>query len=63
VKNPKWGHILIVEIPSMSMVKESFYANIQSKHAEQGRKVIELPPEVRKKFKPGDHVKVTVEST
>ena len=47
----------------MVKVSETFYANIQSKHAEQGRKVIELPPEIRKKFKPGDHVKVTVEST
>ncbi len=43
--------------------KETFYANIQSKHAEQGRKVIELSPEIREKFKVAEHVKVTVEST
>ena len=42
--------------------KETFFANIQSKHAEQGRKVIELIPDVRDKFSVGDHVKVTVET-
>ena len=45
------------------MAKESFYVNIQSKHAEQGRKVIELPPDVRGKYKVGAHVKVTIETT
>ena len=43
-------------------MKQVFYANIQSKHAEKGRKVIELPPKEREKFDIGDHVKVTVES-
>ena len=45
------------------MTKETFYANIQSKHAEQGRKVIELSPDIRTEFEVGQHVKVTVEST
>ena len=43
--------------------KETFYANVQSKHAEQGRKVIELSPDIRELFKVGQHVKVTIEST
>jgi len=44
-------------------MKKTFYANIQSKHEKQGRKVIELPPDIREEFEVADHVKVTVEST
>lgn len=44
------------------MVKVAFVANIQSKHAKEGRKVIEIPPKERKKFSVQDAVKVTIES-
>ena len=43
-------------------VKVSFVANIQSKHAKEGRKVIEIPPKERKKFDVQAPVKVTLES-
>lgn len=44
-------------------IKQKFFANIQSKDKKEGRKVIELGPDVRELFAVGAHVKVTVEST
>jgi len=42
-------------------VRSEFYANIQSKKIKDGRKVIELPPHIRTKFKVGDSVRVIIE--
>jgi len=41
-------------------VKEKFVANVQSKDHRTGRKIIELPVDVRDKFEPGDTLKVIV---
>jgi len=43
----------------MSLKKE-FIANVQSKDKKTGRKIIELPVDIRGFFKPGDTLKVAV---
>lgn len=40
--------------------KREFIANVQSKDKKTGRKIIELPVDVRGFFKPGDTLKVVV---
>jgi len=40
--------------------KREFIANVQSKDRKTGRKIIELPVDIRSYFKPGDTLKVTV---
>jgi len=42
------------------MVKSEFVANVQSKDHKTGRKIIELPVNIRDKFEPGDTLKVIV---
>lgn len=42
------------------MTKLEFSANVQSKDHETGRKTIELPPDIRKKFEIKDHVKLEI---
>ena len=44
----------------MSHTKREFIANVQSKDHRTGRKIIELPVDIRDYFKPGDTLKVTV---
>jgi len=40
--------------------KKEFIANVQSKDKKTGRKIIELPVDIRNYFKPGDTLKVVV---
>jgi len=40
--------------------RAEFIANVQSKDHKAGRKIIELPVDVRDKFAPGDTLKVVV---
>ena len=40
--------------------KREFIANVQSKDHKTGRKIIELPVDIRDYFKPGDTLKVIV---
>ncbi len=44
----------------MSHTKREFIANVQSKDHRTGRKIIELPVDIREHFKPGDTLKVIV---
>lgn len=44
----------------MSHTKREFIANVQSKDHRTGRKIIELPVDIRDYFKPGDTLKVVV---
>jgi len=41
-------------------VKREFIANVQSKDKKTGRKIIELPVDIRGYFSPGDTLKVVV---
>ena len=38
-----------------------FVANVQSKDHKHGRKIIELPVDIRDNFEPGDTLKVWIE--
>ena len=44
----------------MAKKKIVFVANVQSKDVRTGRKIIELPVDIRESFDPGDTLKVTV---
>lgn len=44
----------------MSNTVREFIANVQSKDRKTGRKIIELPVDIRGYFRPGDTLKVKI---